>query len=103
MTVLLRLSAGLIGWAAAFCLIYALHGVGCARGWDGLRWAGVDLHRWALFAAWGGSLAVTLAIAIVLHRRRATTLDRAAAATGWIGLVATFVTFIPLVGVPSCL
>lgn len=95
MIALLRLSAGLIGWATAFCLIYALHGLACAGGWRAARWV--------LAAAWGLSLAVTLGIALWLSRRPATLLDRASAATGWAGFVATLVTFAPLIGVPPCL
>ncbi|WP_314373457.1 hypothetical protein [Sphingomonas paucimobilis] len=102
MMVLLRLSAGLIGWAAAFCLIYALHGLGCAGGWDRLPFAGLSVHRWTLLAAWAGSLAVTLVLALRLARHRATSLDRAAAALGWVGFAATLITFAPIAIVPSC-
>lgn len=103
MIVLLRLSAGLIGWAAAFCLIYALHGLGCARGWAALALGGGSVHRWALLVAWAVSLAVAVALALWLQRRRGTTLDRAAIAVGWIGVAATLVTFAPIVIVPACL
>lgn len=102
MIVLLRLSAGLIGWAAAFCLIYALHGVGCAAGWNTLPLGGVGVHHAVLLVAWMLSLAATLAIALWLRRYRTTTLDRAAAALGWVGFVATIVTFAPIAVVPAC-
>ena len=103
MIAILRLSAGLIGWAAAFCLVYALHGIGCASGWYAARLGPFDAQRAALLAAWALSLAATLAIALWLHRTRATKLDRAAAATGWVGFAATLITFLPVIGVPSCL
>lgn len=96
MRVLLRLSAGLIGWAAAFCLIYALHGLGCAGAWDASRF------RWAMLVAWGISIAATLGVALWLTRRRGTSLERAAAALGWVGLAATIITFIPIAIVPAC-
>lgn len=103
MIALLRLSAGLIGWAIAFCLIYGLHGIGCARGWDQATLVGGDAQRVVLVAAWLVCLGATLAVALFLSRYRATLLDRAALATGWTGVAATFVTFVPLVIVPSCL
>lgn len=103
MIVLLRLSAGLIGWAAAFCLVYGLHGIGCAAGWEARGPGAIGLHRLVLLAAWGVSLAATLAIALALHRRRgAAILGRASAATGWIGFAATAFTFLPILVVPAC-
>ena len=102
MTMLLRLSAGLIGWAIAFCLIYALHGLGCARGWDAVPLAGSSAHRWVLLGGWAASIAATLFLAILLDRDRSTTLDRVAAALGWVGVAATLVTFAPIVVVPAC-
>lgn len=102
MTVLLRLSAGLTGWAAAFCLIYALHGLGCAAGWETVRIGGTSVQRLMLLAAWAIALGTTLVIALWLRRFRATNLDRAAAALGWVGFAATFVTFAPIAIVPAC-
>lgn len=103
MIVLLRLSAGLIGWAAAFCVIYALHGLGCAGGWYRMPLAGLDVHRWALIAAWIVSLGATLGIALWINRHRAGQLDGAAIVTGWVGFGATIVSFAPLIMVPACL
>ena len=102
MIMLIRLSAGLIGWAVAFCLIYALHGLGCAAGWETRHAGGFSVHHIVLFAAWALSLGATLAIALWLRRYRATTLDRAAAALGWVGFAATLVTFAPIAIVPAC-
>ncbi|KQM13120.1 hypothetical protein ASE73_11660 [Sphingomonas sp. Leaf24] len=103
MIVLLRLSAGLIGWVVAFCLMYGLHGIGCARRWDRVDALGGDLHRTALVATWLVCLLATLLAAVYLSRRRTTLLDRATMATGWTGFVATAVTFVPLLIIPSCL
>ncbi|WP_312488911.1 hypothetical protein [Sphingomonas sp.] len=86
----------------AFCLIYALHGMGCAAGWDTLRTSGFSVHQAVLLAAWALSLAATLAIALWLRRYRATALDRAAAALGWVGFAATLITFAPIAIVPAC-
>lgn len=102
MIVLVRLSAGMIGWAVAFCLIYALHGMSCAAGWEMARLGGISVHRAILFAGWGLSLAAMLSIALWLRRYRSTSLDRAAAALGWVGFVATIVTFAPITVVPAC-
>lgn len=102
MIMLLRLTAGLIGWAAAFCLIYALHGLGCAGGWNAIPFAGLSVHRWTLLGAWAGSLLATLSVALILNRRRTTPLDRAAAALGWVGVAATLITFAPIAIVPAC-
>ncbi|MEH3036110.1 MAG: hypothetical protein PGN23_06365 [Sphingomonas adhaesiva] len=102
MTVLLRLSAGPIGWAVAFCLIYGLHGVGCAHGWDRIELPGGDAQRIVLAAAWLACLAATLALALYLSRDRSTPLGRAVLATGWTGFAATLVTFVPLLAVPTC-
>jgi len=103
MIALLRLSAGLIGWAVAFCLIYALHGVGCAAGWEQAPVLGGDRQRVVLIATWLACVAATVSVALYLMRRRTTLLERAAVATGWTGVAATIVTFVPIVVVPSCL
>lgn len=102
MTMLLRLSAGLIGWAVAFCLIYALHGLGCARGWDTVPLAGSSVQRWVLLGGWAVSLLATLLLALRLQRVRATALDRVAAALAWVGVVTTLLTFAPIAVVPAC-
>lgn len=102
MTMLLRLSAGLIGWAVAFCLIYALHGLGCARGWDTVPLTGSSVQRWVLLGGWAVSLLATLSLALRLQRVRATALDRVAAALAWVGVVATLLTFAPIAVVPAC-
>ena len=103
MTILLRLSAGLVAWTVAFAAIYGLHGIGCAAGWQARAMAGTDLQRLALFGAWFGAVAATAALAWWLSRRRATLLDRVAAAVGWIAVAATIVTFAPIAAVPACI
>ncbi|MEP9402648.1 hypothetical protein [Sphingomonas sp. VNH70] len=102
MIALLRLSAGPVGWAAAFCLVYALHGLGCARRWDAVMAGGGSLHRWVLLGAWALSIGATLAIALYLTGRRDAPLGHAAAALGWVGFAATLITFLPVAVVPAC-
>jgi hypothetical protein len=104
MIALIRMSAGLIGWAVAFCLIYALHGIGCAAGWAAIPAMGVSLHRLVLLTAWLASVAATLGIALWLHRQRHGALDaRAGAVLGWTGLAATVAGGLPILLVPDCL
>ena len=102
MRALLRLSAGLIVWAVAFGAIYALHGIGCARGWPDHTILGLDLQRTMLAGVWMMFLATALAVAAWLSRSRAAPTDRIARATGWIGVAATIVTFLPILAIPVC-
>ncbi|WP_439533998.1 hypothetical protein [Polymorphobacter sp.] len=57
MTRLLIALVGLVGWAGGFSLLYAVHGLGCARGWSAVDVGPVDLHRLLLFAVWAASVA----------------------------------------------
>ena len=52
MKMLARATAGLWLWAFAFLLLYALHGIGCARGWDGVSLLGGTMFRWAMVVTW---------------------------------------------------
>ncbi|MCW2365720.1 hypothetical protein M2341_001167 [Sphingobium sp. B7D2B] len=45
MTALFRAMAGLIAWAAAFALLYAVQGLACAWGWDDAGLASVSAAR----------------------------------------------------------
>jgi len=103
MTALLRLSAGLVVWAAGFCVIYGLHGIGCANDWPARSLAGFELHRLVLIAAWIATAAVNVGIAVWASARRADVLDRAAIITNWAAVAATVVTFLPLLPIAPCL
>lgn len=52
MTFLARASAGLLLWAFGFSLLYALHGLGCAGGWNEVPLAGGTLFGWVLASTW---------------------------------------------------
>jgi hypothetical protein len=104
MSALLRMSAGLIVWAVAFCLLYALHGLSCARGWATIGLGVTSVHHAALIAAW--LLCIGVGIAIAAWRwpaRSGTLVDR----TGWrlalIGVAATAITGLPILTLPACL
>lgn len=103
MRLLLRLTAGWIVWAAALCVIYGLHGVSCAGGWDSRLVAGVSTHRLALMAAWSAACLIGVALAVRLSRHTDKPLDRAVAASAWAGVVANVVTFLPVLWVPDCI
>ena len=69
MKMLARATAGLWLWAFAFLLLYVLHGIGCARGWDGVSLLGGTMFRWTMVVTWlcfaiGG-------IAIILSAKKA--------------------------------
>lgn len=104
MSALVRMSAGLIVWAVAFCLLYALHGLGCARGWATIRLGVTNAHQAVLVAAWLSCIGLGTAVAASRWRTRSGTLvDR----TGWrlalIGIAATAITGLPIFTLPACL
>jgi hypothetical protein len=104
MIALVRMSAGLIVWAVAFCVLYALHGLGCARGWATIGLGATSAHRAVLIAAW--LLCIGTAIGVAVWRwpaRTGTLVER----TGWrlalVGVAATAITGLPIVTLPACL
>jgi hypothetical protein len=105
MSALLRMTAGLTLWAIAFCLLYGLHGIGCARGWATIAVAGTSLHRAALAALWIACLAAGAALVARSrpHRHAQALVDRAAFPIALIGLVATLFTGLPILLLPACL
>lgn len=106
---LLGSMAGLIGWAGAFTLVYALHGIGCARGWHEVAVGATSLQRAALVGAW---LACLLALAWLVrragrspHRGRPEQrlLATLAQASAWSGLAATVFTLFSVLVASPCL
>lgn len=103
---LLAAAGGWIGWAAAFASVYALHGLGCAAGWDRVDLGPLSLQRALLLAAWAGWV---LLLAAWLWRVRgrarcagaarppppAALLQRLAVLSAWAGLAATVVSLLP--------
>lgn len=112
---LLPAAGGLLGWAAAFVLIYGLHGLGCAAGWDKVDLGSASLQRAVLVLSWTGCVLVS-ALWVLRARRRRTghrhhagadgasgLLLRLAEASAWMGLVATVVSLLPVATHSLCL
>lgn len=110
---LLGLVAGFLVWSSAFLVLYGLHALGCAWGWDAREAGPANLLRLVLVGAWIVHLAIVGLL--VLGARRLRT-----AATGVPGdgaplvasatlvlsaaaLVATVWTGLPLLAYPLCL
>lgn len=88
-------------WAAAFTLVYALHGAGCAAGWAGLDIGPVSLHRLLMLLGWLAGIAAGgwLLLRLPAGKDRETWLPRAGAL---IGLFATLFTLVPVLFASSC-
>ena len=52
MMFLARATAGLWIWAVGFSLLYGLHGIGCAGGWNMMTLSYGTVFRWALVGTW---------------------------------------------------
>ncbi|WP_145205919.1 hypothetical protein [Sphingobium sp. B2] len=103
MKMLARATAGLWLWAFTLSLLYALHGIGCARGWDGLSLFGGTMFRWAVVVTW---LCFALGgVAVILSAKRAPKgFERHLSITSSIvGLVSTLVVGLPTVMTSACL
>ncbi|WP_127107712.1 hypothetical protein [Pararhodobacter zhoushanensis] len=99
---LLRVIAGPLVWAAGFSAVYALHGIGCARGWPGVITPLGTLHDGALI----GALVVALIAATLIFVRRPrppmAPEDRLIAYGAWIGLISVAFTLFPVIAVNTC-
>lgn len=103
MIALVRMTSGLTLWAVAFCVLYGLHGIGCASGWAAVPAGPVSLHRLILSVAWVGGVGAALLIALWLRRRGGEAMiDRAGRALAWVGLGATLVSGLPVATLPAC-
>lgn len=94
MAVVIRMTAGLILWAAGFSLLYALHGFGCAAGWQAVSLGPATGLGLVLIAAWTALLAAAFALSVALFRGAgrkgppfAETIARASAIAGSAGLL----------------
>jgi len=116
---LLPAAGGLIGWAAAFTGVYALHGIGCASGWERVDLGPATLQRLVLvlsWAVWVMLLSLSLSLSLSLWRARRRRVNNAGAAAGpgrlllrlteltaWVGLAATVVSLMPVVTHALCI
>ncbi|MDO5646654.1 hypothetical protein [Paracoccus sp. (in: a-proteobacteria)] len=98
---LARALAGPTLWALMFCVVYALHGMGCNLGWTGRPAPFGDLHHVAMWSAWGAGLALHLALFTLIPREpgRHRTIITAGV---WIGLVSTAFTLFPVIATSTC-
>ncbi len=99
---LVRALLGPVIWSAMFTAVYALHGLGCALGWPGrsMPLTG-DLQRFALLALWIAGIVVHL-VQIRLTTAPAGVTGGIVRAGGWIGLVSTLFTLMPIVVTSTC-
>ena len=88
-------------WALAFCVIYALHGFGCAKGWTGVDLPWGNLHYTVLIATYLVALGLA-ALALWRIPRGEGTKAQVIGAGGWIGLGGVALTLFPVLGVSSC-
>ncbi|MEH3039093.1 MAG: hypothetical protein PGN21_03370 [Sphingomonas paucimobilis] len=104
MIALLRMTAGLTHWAAAFCVLYALHGLGCAGGAAAVAVGPTSLHHLLLTVAWLGGVVAGVVLTLWLRRTQRSTLpDRVGVAMGWVGAAAIVITGLPIITIPACL
>ena len=98
---LMRFMAGLLLWAVLFSLIYALHGAGCAWGWQARQTPLGALHPLLMRLVWLAGLGLHLALILrpAGHGPRGRRLIRLG---DWIGLSASFVTLLPLMVSSTC-
>ena len=101
---LLRMTAGLTHWAVAFCVLYGLHGLGCANAAAAIAVGPISLHRLILMLAWVGGIVAGGVLTLWLHRTgRGALPDRIGIVLGWVGVGAIVVTGLPIVTIPACL
>ncbi|UZK67055.1 hypothetical protein [Sphingomonas sp. M1-B02] len=104
MIALLRAVAGLIGWAAAFSMLYAVQGFSCARGWGDEPLLGISAARLLLilvYMAWVGALG-WLCWYFRPHTNRTDLLASLALINAVIGLVSTVYTGMPVLATTTC-
>jgi hypothetical protein len=101
---LLRMTAGLTHWAVAFCVLYGLHGIGCAGVWATTMVGPISVQRLVLSIAWIGGVAAGIALTGWLYRTRSDApTDQIGVVLGWVGVAAIIVTGLPIVTLPTCL
>lgn len=97
----LRALLGPLLWALAFSVIYAVHGLGCARGWTQISMPWGSLHQLVLIGLW--CLAIMAGLALFrLTPPGPRISDRIARAGSWIGIVSVLLSLFPVLGLTSC-
>lgn len=106
MTALLRIIAGLGFWAIGFSLLYAVHGLACARGWSAIALGPLDLQRVLLAALW---IAACLGLLWWVRAMSRAPRDAERPLLGWLarasaitGLVSMLLTGVPVLLLRQC-
>lgn len=102
--------AGFVIWSAAFVIIYGLHGIGCAYGWDAIPIGPTNLQRFVQVAVWLAFLPPLVMLALRLRRRRLQSepgepkrwMALVGETTAWGALAATIITFAPTATTSVC-
>lgn len=105
MIALLRAVAGLIGWAAAFSMLYAVQGLACALGWDEAPVAGISVARMVLILVYVGWVGLLGWLCWYLRPQgdRRDLLAWLALASAVIGLASTLYTGMPVLATRTCI
>jgi hypothetical protein len=102
----LRILISPLVWLASFSAVYALHGFICGTGLSGTIF-GLPGARVLLIAAYGSAIALQVALLAVLYASRFASSSNfvrfSSRATGWVGLIATIWSLIPVALTTYCL
>ncbi|RJE78929.1 hypothetical protein DWB67_15065 [Paracoccus sp. JM45] len=99
---LLRSLAGPVLWAVLFSAVYALHGIGCAGGWQNRPFFWTDLQHAVLAGLWLTGIIAHLILVRYLPSGDGIKQFLIIAGTV-IGLVSSAITLFPVVIISSCL
>lgn len=102
MSLLARISAGLLLWAFGFSLLYSMQGTGCAYGWADVALFGTTLLRGILVATWLVLVAACLALLRLVRSASSDFENRVTLATTLAGAGAMLVTGSPVALTSAC-
>lgn len=104
MTDVLRVLVSPLIWLATFSAVYGLHGLICGHGLTGMAF-GVALPSLLLGAAYMLAIIAQLALLAAHYRWPSPSSDLVrfvSRAGGWVGLIATIWTLLPVVSTSTC-
>lgn len=103
---LLRILIAPLVWLASFSAIYGLHGLLCGHGIAGMVF-GIPLSRFLLVAAYVIAILLQVGLLTVLYQACFASpsgfIRFVSHATGWVGLVATAWSLLPVVMTTYCI
>lgn len=104
-TDLVRILVAPLVWLAAFSAVYGLHGLLCGHGIAGSI-GGLPLPRVLLVAAYGLTILLQAALLAALHApafsSKSPFVTFVSRAGGWVGLVSTVWSLLPVLTTSSC-